>query len=146
MRSTYFVLRSHCMTHLILIKKQVGEDRSTVNTHLNSDCLLKNTSIKHDKYVVITNSSMLMISVWENFWVELFIRCQAKTIYFLKRTWLLYVLSKYHGIFSLAVKYQAMENTYYKNSYHWWIDDYKVIYLNNLLPVQQHWILYVDIL
>jgi hypothetical protein len=58
------------MTHLILIKKQVGENRSTVDTHWNSDCLLKNTSIKRDKYVVIKNSGMLMISVSENFWVE----------------------------------------------------------------------------
>jgi hypothetical protein len=58
------------MTHLILIKKQVGENRDTVYAQWNSDWLLKNTPIKHDKYVVIKNSSMLMISVSENFWVD----------------------------------------------------------------------------
>ena len=37
---------------LIRIKEQVGEKSSTVCTHRYADCLLKNTSIKHSKYVV----------------------------------------------------------------------------------------------
>jgi hypothetical protein len=38
---------------LIRIKEQVGEKRSTVCTHRYADCLLKNTSTKDNKYVVI---------------------------------------------------------------------------------------------
>ena len=34
------------------IRKQVGENRSTVCTNSYADCLLKNTSIKHNKYAV----------------------------------------------------------------------------------------------
>jgi len=34
------------------IRKQVGENRSTVCTHSYADYLLKNTSIKHNKYAV----------------------------------------------------------------------------------------------
>jgi hypothetical protein len=34
------------------IKEQVGEKRSTVCTHRYADCLLKNTSTKHNKYAV----------------------------------------------------------------------------------------------
>ena len=37
---------------LIRIKEFVGEKRTTVCTHRYADCLLKNTSIKHSKYVV----------------------------------------------------------------------------------------------
>ena len=37
---------------LIRIKEQIGEKRSTVCTHRYADCLLKNTSTKHIKYVV----------------------------------------------------------------------------------------------
>ena len=37
---------------LIRIKEQVGEKRSTVCTHKYADCLLKNTSTKHNQYVV----------------------------------------------------------------------------------------------
>jgi nitrite reductase/ring-hydroxylating ferredoxin subunit len=38
-----------CLTR---IKEKVGEKRSTVCTHRYADCLLKNTSTKHNKYVV----------------------------------------------------------------------------------------------
>ena len=34
------------------IKEQVGEKKRTVCTHRYADCLLKNTSTKHSKYVV----------------------------------------------------------------------------------------------
>ena len=52
---------------LIWIKEQIDEKRSTVCTHRYADCLLKNTSTKHSKYVFNKkNSSMLMISVSEN--------------------------------------------------------------------------------
>ena len=37
---------------LIRITEQVGEKMSTVCTHRYADCLLKNTSTKHSKYVV----------------------------------------------------------------------------------------------
>ena len=37
---------------LIRIKETVGEKRSTACTHRFADCLLKNTSTKHSKYVV----------------------------------------------------------------------------------------------
>jgi hypothetical protein len=37
---------------LIRIKEQIGEKRNTVCTHRYADCLLKNTSTKHNKYVV----------------------------------------------------------------------------------------------
>ena len=37
---------------LMRIKEQVGKKRSTVCTHRYVDCLLKNTSTKHNKYVV----------------------------------------------------------------------------------------------
>ena len=36
----------------LCIKEQVGEKRSTVCTHRYTNCLLKNTSTKHNKYVV----------------------------------------------------------------------------------------------
>ena len=36
---------------LIRMKEQVGEKRSTVCTHRYADCLLKNVSTKHNKYV-----------------------------------------------------------------------------------------------
>jgi hypothetical protein len=36
----------------VRIKEQVGEKRSTVCTHRYADCLLKNTSTNHSKYVV----------------------------------------------------------------------------------------------
>ena len=36
---------------LIRIKEQVGEKRSTVCTRRYADCLLKNVSTKHKKYV-----------------------------------------------------------------------------------------------
>ena len=36
----------------IRIKEEIGEKRSTVCTHGYADCLLKNTSTKHNKYVV----------------------------------------------------------------------------------------------
>ena len=36
----------------IRIKEQVGEKRSTVRTLRDADCLLKNTTTKHKKYVV----------------------------------------------------------------------------------------------
>jgi hypothetical protein len=37
---------------LIRIKEQVGEKRSTVCTHRYADCLLKNTSTRHNNYFV----------------------------------------------------------------------------------------------
>ena len=37
---------------LMRIKEQVGEKRSTACIHRFADCLLKNTSTKHSKYVV----------------------------------------------------------------------------------------------
>jgi hypothetical protein len=37
---------------IVRIKKQVEEKGSTVNTHRDADCLLKNTPTKHNKYVV----------------------------------------------------------------------------------------------
>jgi ribosomal protein S24E len=40
------------MVCLARIKEQVGEKRSTVCTHRYADCLLKNMSTKHNKYVV----------------------------------------------------------------------------------------------
>jgi hypothetical protein len=40
---------------LIRIKEQVSEKRSTVCTHKYADCLLKNTSTKHNQYVVNQN-------------------------------------------------------------------------------------------
>jgi hypothetical protein len=43
---------------------QVSERWSTVGTHNNTVCLLKNTSTKHNTYVV--NSSIFMISASEN--------------------------------------------------------------------------------
>jgi len=52
------------------MKGQVGGKRSTVCTHryAESECLLKNKSTKHNKYVVNKkNSSILMISVSQNF-------------------------------------------------------------------------------
>jgi hypothetical protein len=55
---------------LIRIKEQVGEKKSKVCTHKYSECILKNTSNKYNKYVVNEHSSMLMISVSENFLVE----------------------------------------------------------------------------
>jgi hypothetical protein len=44
---------------LIRIKEKVGEKRSTVCTHRYADCLLKNTSIKHNKYVVNQKQGLL---------------------------------------------------------------------------------------
>jgi len=46
------------------------EKRSAVGTHCNADYLLKNMSSKYNKYVVIENSSFLMISVSENYVIE----------------------------------------------------------------------------
>ena len=38
---------------LLRIKEQVGKkEKNTVGTHRSADCLLKNTSTKHNKYVV----------------------------------------------------------------------------------------------
>ena len=37
---------------LIRIKEQISEKRSTACSHIYADCLLKNTSTKHNKYVV----------------------------------------------------------------------------------------------
>ena len=47
-----FSLRSPCMKFIcfIRIKEQVGEQRSTVDTHGNTDLLLKNTFLKLNKY------------------------------------------------------------------------------------------------
>jgi hypothetical protein len=39
---------SQCEVYLVRIMKQVGEKRSTVDTHMDAYCLLKNTSTKHN--------------------------------------------------------------------------------------------------
>jgi hypothetical protein len=59
-------------TLLIWTKEQVGKKRNTVVINRRyADCLLKNTSTKHNKYVGNKkNSSILMISFSENFLVE----------------------------------------------------------------------------
>jgi hypothetical protein len=59
---------------LIHIKKQVGEKRSTVATHRNADCLLKNTSTKHSKYVVNQNLENVNIS-FRNYLAESVFYC-----------------------------------------------------------------------
>jgi len=55
---------------LIGMKEQVGEKRSTVCAHRYADCLLKYRPPNIANMLSIKNSSMLMLSVSENFWVE----------------------------------------------------------------------------
>jgi len=55
---------------VIRIKEQVGEKRSTVSTHGYVDCLLKNTSTKHNKYDVNQKHVHVDESVSENILVE----------------------------------------------------------------------------
>jgi hypothetical protein len=57
-------LRSPCMIEvcLFLIKEQVSENGSIVGTHRNGDCLLKNTPIKHNKYVVNKKKTIILVS------------------------------------------------------------------------------------
>ena len=52
------------------IKDQIYRKWSTVGTHRNADRLLTNRSTKHNKYVAIKNSSILIMSVSGNFFVE----------------------------------------------------------------------------
>ena len=55
--------------YLERIQELVGDKRSTVCTHRYTDCLLENMSTKHTRYIVNKkNSSILMISVSDNFW------------------------------------------------------------------------------
>ena len=44
--------RSPSMKSASWIKEQVGETRSTVYAHRYADSLLKNTSTKHNQYIV----------------------------------------------------------------------------------------------
>jgi hypothetical protein len=46
---------------LVRIKEKVGEKRSTVCTHRYPDCLLKNTSTKHNKYVVNQKHEQVLV-------------------------------------------------------------------------------------
>ena len=55
---------------LIRIKEQVGEKRSTVGAHRYADYLLKTRPPNIANMLSIKNSSMLKISVSENFLVE----------------------------------------------------------------------------
>jgi hypothetical protein len=43
--------------------KQVSEMRITIGINMNADCLLKNTSTKHSKYVVNQNVKHAILEV-----------------------------------------------------------------------------------